>query len=93
LDEFISRIRTDRRSKIELRRNLRIVGHIYTELDDIEYEYSGYALYDRIPKNFGYDVTVVNCPDFLVLDYFQSTQLVTIPFSRLDIQRPIQLWV
>ncbi|MEQ8675335.1 MAG: beta galactosidase jelly roll domain-containing protein [Aggregatilineales bacterium] len=53
----------------ELRRHASIVGFTYCELYDIEYEYAGYTLYDRTPKEFGYDLATINSADFIVLDY------------------------
>ncbi|MCC7208815.1 MAG: beta galactosidase jelly roll domain-containing protein [Anaerolineae bacterium] len=53
----------------ELRRHPAIVGYTYCELYDVEYEYCGYALYDRTPKQFGYDLKAINSADFIVLDY------------------------
>jgi hypothetical protein len=53
----------------ELRRHPEIVGYTYTELYDIEYEYAGYALYDRTPKTFGYEVAMLNSADFIGVDY------------------------
>jgi hypothetical protein len=53
----------------ELRRHGEIAGYTYTELYDIEHERAGYALYDRTPKDFGYDLAMINSEDFVVLDY------------------------
>ena len=53
----------------ELRRHPEIVGYTYTELYDIEHERAGYALYDRTPKDFGYDPATLNSDDFVVLDH------------------------
>jgi hypothetical protein len=75
----------------ELRRHPNIVGYTYCELYDVEYEYCGYALYDRTPKRFGYDLKDINSADYIILDYQGSHILlpgdeVTIPllFSAYD---------
>jgi len=38
-----------------MRRHEKIVGYIYTELMDIEWEHNGFMNYDRSVKEFGYD--------------------------------------
>jgi hypothetical protein len=43
-----------------LRRHGNIVGYTYTELYDIEHELAGFARYDRTPKDFGYDIAMIN---------------------------------
>lgn len=67
----------------ELRRHPGIVGYTYTELYDIEHEYAGFALYDRTPKDFGYDPAMINSPDFVVLDYREDAHLQ--PGSALSV--------
>jgi hypothetical protein len=52
-----------------LRRHEQIIGYTYCELYDVEYEYCGYTLYDRTPKDFGYDLRTINSDDYIVLDY------------------------
>jgi len=52
----------------ELRLHERVCGYVYTELQDIEWERNGVCNYDRTPKEFGYDIADLNCPDFLALD-------------------------
>ncbi len=55
-----------------LRRQPKIQGYVYTELDDIEWEHNGFVNYDRSPKHFGYDAFVkgmtvadLQGPDFI----------------------------
>ena len=59
----------------ELRRHEKIVGYVYTELCDIEWEHNGLVDYDRAEKEFGYGglfpgmtLRDVFGEDFLVLD-------------------------
>jgi hypothetical protein len=52
----------------ELRRQPKLSGYIYTELHDVEWERNGFLNYDRTPKEFGYDPTVVNQGDVLPID-------------------------
>jgi hypothetical protein len=52
----------------ELRRYPQISGYIYTELHDVEWEYNGFLNYDRTPKDFGYDPTMINESDVLPVD-------------------------
>lgn len=49
----------------QLRKQPKIQGYIYTELDDIEWEHNGFVNYDRTPKEFGYSAFV---PDMTVAD-------------------------
>ena len=56
----------------ELRLHQKICGYIYTELQDIEWEHNGFMNYDRTVKEFGYDYTMINALDFIVLDHHQS---------------------
>jgi len=53
----------------EIRRHGGVVGYTYTELYDIEHEMAGYARYDRTPKDFGYDLAMINDLDFAGFDY------------------------
>ncbi|MCX7926172.1 MAG: beta galactosidase jelly roll domain-containing protein [Fimbriimonadales bacterium] len=53
----------------------RLVGYVYTELTDIEWEHNGVYNYDRSPKEYGFDfwaermsVRDVFAEDFLVID-------------------------
>jgi hypothetical protein len=39
-----------------LRKQEKVCGYVYTELQDIEWEYNGIVNYDRSRKDFGYDV-------------------------------------
>ena len=55
----------------ELRRHAGIIGYTYTELYDIEHERAGFLLYDRTPKDFGFDVAMFNSEDFIVLDGYK----------------------
>ncbi len=52
----------------ELRRYGKICGYIYTELHDVEWERNGFLNYDRTPKNFGYDPSIINESDTLPVD-------------------------
>ncbi|MEW6157371.1 MAG: sugar-binding domain-containing protein [Verrucomicrobiota bacterium] len=52
----------------ELRRHGQISAYIYTELHDVEWEYNGFLNYDRTPKEFGYDPTLINESDCLPID-------------------------
>ena len=52
----------------ELRRHQQIAAYIYTELHDVEWERNGFLNYDRTPKEFGYDPTIVNQGDVLPID-------------------------
>ncbi len=56
----------------ELRRQAKICGYVYTELDDIEWEHNGFVNYDRSRKEFGYAFFV---PDMSVAD-LNSADLV-----------------
>jgi hypothetical protein len=59
----------------ELRRHPQISGYIYTELHDVEWEYNGFLNYDRTPKDFGYDPTIINESDALPIDAPPVTRL------------------
>ena len=52
----------------ELRRQRKLSAYIYTELHDVEWERNGFLNYDRTPKEFGYDPTIVNQGDVLPID-------------------------
>jgi hypothetical protein len=52
----------------ELRRHGKLSAYIYTELHDVEWERNGILNYDRTPKKFGYDLTIVNQGDVLPID-------------------------
>ncbi len=52
----------------ELRLHGSLSAYIYTELTDVEWEYNGFLNYDRTPKEFGYDPTIVNKGDVLPID-------------------------
>ncbi|MFN2507191.1 MAG: glycoside hydrolase family 2 protein [Chthoniobacterales bacterium] len=52
----------------ELRRHAKLSAYIYTELHDVEWERNGFLNYDRTPKTFGYDPTIVNQGDVLPID-------------------------
>ena len=52
----------------ELRRHPQLSAYIYTELHDVEWERNGFLNYDRTPKDFGYDPTIVNHGDVLPID-------------------------
>ncbi len=55
-----------------LRRHEKIVGYIYTELEDIEWEHNGFLNYNRSEKEFHYPANIsvadLQQPDFPVLD-------------------------
>ncbi|MDB6036302.1 MAG: glycoside hydrolase family 2 sugar binding, partial [Verrucomicrobiales bacterium] len=40
----------------------------FTELHDVEWEYNGFLNYDRTPKDFGYDPSIINESDTLPID-------------------------
>lgn len=50
-----------------LRGHERICGYVYTELQDIEWERNGVLNYDRSPKEFGYEPSLINGWDCVVL--------------------------
>jgi hypothetical protein len=52
----------------ELRRQPNLSAYIYTELHDVEWECNGFLNYDRTPKEFGYDPTIINRGDVLPID-------------------------
>jgi hypothetical protein len=52
----------------ELRRHGKLSAYIFTELHDVEWERNGFLNYDRTPKRFGYDPTIVNQGDVLPID-------------------------
>jgi len=52
----------------ELRLHNKLSAYIYTELHDVEWERNGFLNYDRTPKEFGYDPTIVNQGDVLPID-------------------------
>ncbi len=52
----------------ELRRHSKLSAYIFTELHDVEWERNGFLNYDRTPKEFGYDPTIVNQGDVLPID-------------------------
>ncbi len=52
----------------ELRRYGPLSAYIYTELHDVEWERNGFLNYDRTPKEFGYNPTLVNQGDVLPMD-------------------------
>lgn len=52
----------------ELRRHGTLSAYIYTELHDVEWERNGFLNYDRTPKDFGYNPTIVNQGDVLPID-------------------------
>ena len=52
----------------ELRRYGPLSAYIYTELHDVEWERNGFLNYDRTPKEFGYNPTLVNQGDVLPID-------------------------
>ena len=52
----------------ELRRHAKLSAYIFTELHDVEWERNGFLNYDRTPKQFGYDPTIVNQGDVLPID-------------------------
>lgn len=52
----------------ELRRHGELSAYVFTELHDVEWERNGFLNYDRTPKDFGYDPTMVNQADVLPID-------------------------
>ncbi|MCI0512445.1 beta galactosidase jelly roll domain-containing protein [candidate division KSB1 bacterium] len=57
----------------EIRLHPQIVGFLYTELQDIEWEHNGLMDYDRQPKTFGYDELM---PNFSTRDILNQDFLV-----------------
>ena len=51
-----------------LRRHGKLSAYISTELHDVEWERNGFLNYDRTPKSFGYDPTIINHGDVLPID-------------------------
>ena len=51
-----------------LRRQEKVCGYVYTELQDIEWEYNGVLNYDRTRKEFGYNVQDLQGPVYLGVD-------------------------
>ncbi len=52
----------------EMRRHEQISAYIFTELHDVEWEQNGFLNYDRTPKAFGYDPSIINESDALPID-------------------------
>lgn len=52
----------------ELRKHGKLSAYVFTELHDVEWERNGFLNYDRTPKNFGFDPTIVNQGDVLPID-------------------------
>jgi len=52
----------------ELRLHEKIVGYVYTELTDVEWEHNGLLRYGRLPKAFPYDLRDVFGADAVVCD-------------------------
>lgn len=52
----------------EMRRHEQISAYIFTELHDVEWEHNGFLNYDRTPKAFGYDPSIINESDTLPMD-------------------------
>jgi hypothetical protein len=52
----------------ELRRQPKLSAYVFTQLHDVEWEYNGFLNYDRTPKEFGYDPTIINAADVLPVD-------------------------
>lgn len=51
-----------------LRKQVKVCGYVYTELQDIEWEYNGIVNYDRTCKDFGYEVKDLQGPVYLGFD-------------------------
>jgi hypothetical protein len=52
----------------ELRRQPKLSAYVFTQLHDVEWEYNGFLNYDRTPKEFGYEPTMINAADVLPVD-------------------------
>ena len=52
----------------ELRRQPKLSAYVFTQLHDVEWEYNGFLNYDRTPKEFGYEPTIINASDVLPMD-------------------------
>lgn len=78
----------------ELRKHGKLSAYIYTELHDVEWERNGFLNYDRTPKQFGYDPTMVNQGDVLPIDappvarYRPGEQVAIDVFSSHFARRP-----
>jgi hypothetical protein len=68
-----------------LRRQERIVGYVYTELTDLEWEHNGLLRYDRLPKEFPYPLADVLGPDVLLVDAPPLTQVAPGDTLRLPL--------
>jgi hypothetical protein len=69
----------------ELRRHQQIAAYIYTELHDVEWEYNGFLNYDRTPKEFGYDPTIINESNALPIDAPPVQRVVPGQTVRLEV--------
>ena len=69
----------------ELRRHGKLSAYIFTELHDVEWERNGFLNYDRTPKNFSYDPTIVNQGDVLPMDAPPVTQCAPGQQIELDV--------
>lgn len=80
----------------ELRRHAKIVGYVYTELQDIEWEHNGFMNYDRSHKVFGYEEFVpvpedhppftyrdINASDYLVIDALAGENLSMLSHAEI----------
>ena len=79
-----------------LRREEKVCGYVYTELQDIEWEYNGIYNYDRSPKDFGYDVKSLQGPVYLGFDWppaqtIAPFTLFSVPYfvSRIGFSGPL----
>lgn len=73
-----------------LRRQPKIQGYVYTELDDIEWEHNGFVNYDRTPKRFGYDafvkgMTVADLQGADFIGYDAPPALVVEPGAEVEV--------
>jgi hypothetical protein len=69
----------------ELRRQPKLSAYVFTQLHDVEWEYNGFLNYDRTPKEFGYDPTLINAADVLPVD--------TAPVRRGEPGEPVRVAV
>ena len=69
----------------ELRRQPKLSAYVFTQLHDVEWEYNGFLNYDRTPKAFGYDPTLINAADVLVVDAAPARRAAPGERVRVDV--------
>ncbi len=69
----------------ELRRQPKLSAYVFTQLHDVEWEYNGFLNYDRTPKAFGYDPTLINAADVLTMDAAPARRAAPGERVRVDV--------